>query len=404
MDLYVQLGHGMQSLSIDLIKHWKGDGTFILSPRNQKLSQLKNFSKDIKKSNGKVILDPQFYFPRTSLKSLQQHKYWPSNYDTGAFFSKSGVNTLIDTLVDQYHEPLGCSMFIIPTLVINAYDPLWFSQVQLTLESLSRKNIKEDKILTLCLGDSLLLNEGDLHLLIDELETLDVDGFYIIASHPKNQYFVSDPNWLSNLLDLSASLKMLNKKVIWGYCNSQSIIAAISKVDAICTGNFKNTRSFSTEIFDDEERENNSRKGPNWYYCPQALSEYQLPYLTAAYQNSLLSLLESRPTFSSGYETKLFIPATPPDAINFTPADSFKHYIYALKKQCESYSYDTYQDVRNDLNLTLSAALEITTTLSNSGIRGKDRDFSSVAEDTMAALDIFHNNRGLSYESLWKMI
>ena len=44
MDLYLQLGHGMQKLSQELIKCW-GEGTVIISPVNMSQDKLASFAK-----------------------------------------------------------------------------------------------------------------------------------------------------------------------------------------------------------------------------------------------------------------------------------------------------------------------------------------------------------------------
>lgn len=45
MELYLQLGHGMQQLSQDLIKSW-GKGTVIISPVNLQRDKLSLFAKN----------------------------------------------------------------------------------------------------------------------------------------------------------------------------------------------------------------------------------------------------------------------------------------------------------------------------------------------------------------------
>lgn len=55
MDLFLQIGHGMMSLSKDLIAKW-GTGTVILSPRDLTEKQAVSFSDEIIKKKEKLYL------------------------------------------------------------------------------------------------------------------------------------------------------------------------------------------------------------------------------------------------------------------------------------------------------------------------------------------------------------
>ena len=76
MELYLQMGHGMQSVSKELIKE-EGQGTVIISPMNIKPTSLKKFSGDIIKLGGEILFDPQLYYPRKFQRNLTLYEYWP---------------------------------------------------------------------------------------------------------------------------------------------------------------------------------------------------------------------------------------------------------------------------------------------------------------------------------------
>ena len=56
MDLYLQFGHGMKSLTIDLAKRW-GEATVILSPRDMTETQLVSWCKEFEKNNVSRLFD-----------------------------------------------------------------------------------------------------------------------------------------------------------------------------------------------------------------------------------------------------------------------------------------------------------------------------------------------------------
>lgn len=69
-----------------------------------------------------------------------------------------------------------------------------------------------------------------------------------------------DEAWLTNVLDLTAGLRMLHSEVILGYCNHQMLSAAAAKANPICSGTWMNVRSFPSEKFQADDEEDEKRK------------------------------------------------------------------------------------------------------------------------------------------------
>ena len=63
MELYLQLGHGMQALSQELIKNW-GEGTVIISPVNMPQVKIASYAKKIQSVGGQILFDPQMFYPK----------------------------------------------------------------------------------------------------------------------------------------------------------------------------------------------------------------------------------------------------------------------------------------------------------------------------------------------------
>ena len=63
MELYLQMGHGMQSMAEELIGLW-GGGNVIISPVNITQDRVVGFSKKITSIGGNILFDPQMFYPK----------------------------------------------------------------------------------------------------------------------------------------------------------------------------------------------------------------------------------------------------------------------------------------------------------------------------------------------------
>jgi hypothetical protein len=401
MDMFLQAGYGMMEHNLKLLSKW-GKGTVILSPKDMTKDQMLSHSEKIARLNGYVMIDPQFYVPRTLRGELPNHFYWPQRYETDAFFAGDGIRKLLDDLMTIYVEPMQASAFIIPTLLLNDIDKDWNQITEKTLNELEKMNLSVPKYCTLCINTTLLSDQNKTHDLLEQIEHYPVDGFYIIPIHPENNYLVEDVSWLINLMDLCAGIKILNKKVILGYSSHQFLLLALTKIDAICAGTWLKTRMFPLGDFADSDDQKGGRRR-TWYYCPQALTEYQIDFLDIAYRLGILERLKTPVSFGSSYTDILFTGAQP-STVNFSEREAFRHYLHCLKMQCNDVVKETYDDTLKYLRLLFETALEITSFYRSKGVRGKHRDFSNVAEINISLLDAFDSLRGLIYRHKWSSL
>ena len=93
--------------------------------------------------------------------------------------------------------------------------------------------------------------------------------------------------------------------MIVGYSNHQMLCLATANIDAIASGTWLNVRSFSLNKFHDSEDDDTSRRA-KWYYCPQALSEYKIPFLDLAYRAKILGQMAPDRQFLSNASDILF--------------------------------------------------------------------------------------------------
>lgn len=401
MELYLQIGHGMMAHCLELNNKWNG-ATCILSPKNMSYDQMIKFSNDINNNNGNILLDPQFYVPRSSRELLNEHSFWPSSYTTDVFFNGQGISNMLSALINDYNNPLNTSAFILPSLYLSDINDDWNRINEIILNEAAKVNITIPKYFTLCIGEEILKNEEKTHRLLEYIADYPVDGFYIIPVHPNNIYLIDNVSWLINLMDLLAGIKLYDKKTIVGYSNHQLLLLALAKVDAICSGIWLKTRLFPLGDFNNDDEQKGGRRSP-WYYCPQALSEYQLQFLDIAHSCGILDDMKTDKLFNSDYTDILFKGAQP-TIINFSEREAFRHYLQCLNTQCKYVSKDSYEETKKYLTLIFETAIDLTNYFRTNGVRGKHRDFNNVGESNLSVIDAFENLRGLVFKSMWNSI
>ncbi len=400
MELYLQFGHGMMSMSEELLNSWE-TGIIILSPRDLTLDQMTNFCSRISPKGGKVAIDPQFFIPRSDHGRLISHSFWPSNYQT-ALFNKAEIRQMLTALKADYNDPLNSIFFILPGLMSSLISDDWYSYNTMLLEEAASMITDKDLYLTLCLSKEAASDEDTIHQIIEYLDTWNFAGCYIVAEPPSNEYLITDPNWIVNLLDLTTGIKHQGKKVILGYANHQMLLLALSKVDAIASGNWLNVRTFSTSRFNNPE-DGMSRRS-KWYYCPQALSEYQIPFLDMANRVGLLQNLRTDSSFGSSYTELLFSSGAQPSTVNYNERQSFQHYLHCLRHQAKQSVKETYSLTKEGLKIQLETARLLTESFSSNGITGRDRDFKNVVDYNLSALAVYDNLRGLVQANKWNSL
>ena len=397
MDLFLQFGHGMMNMSKNLMSSWNG-GTIILSPRDLTLDQMLRFQSSVDKLNGKVVVDPQFYIPRSNHNKLVSHSFWPSSYQT-SLFNSSEIKRMLSLLKDDYNDPLNSDFFILPGLITSEVNEDWYNYNRVLIEQ-ARTLISDKPIyLTICLSKEAMNREDDIHQVIEYTDALGADGYYVVAEPPASEYLVTDPNWLVNLLDLTAGLKHQDKKVVVGYANHQMLLLALSKIDAIASGNWLNVRSFNTGKFNNPE-DSKSRRS-KWYYCPQALSEYQVVFLDLANRVGVLPLLKTDPSFGSTYTDLLFDSGAQPTTVNYKEGDSFQHYLHCLRHQALQSVKETYSLTKEGLKMQLETSRMLTGQLSQNGVIGRARDFGNIVDYNLSAISVFDNLRGMIQSNMW---
>ncbi len=387
--------------SESLISEWK-DGTVILSPRDLDPKQLLNFSEKIRKLNGKVLFDSQFYLPAEDHSKLQKHDYWPQNYASGLFWSGVELTRLVEKIF-HLNSKLNTEFFILPGLFAQTVDKGWIHRQKSVIdEAIKIGTNRENLYATVALSGEATKNDKEIHLILDEAVNWNVEGIYLVCEHPKGEYLVSDPNWLANVLDLTSGLRLMGKKVILGYCSHQMVIASVAAANAIASGTWMNVRSFPPDKFR-QQYGDEFKQRTTWYYCPESLSEYKISFLDIALKQGALDLLHTPSSYNSDQADILFT-GPQPTSVRFEEKTSFRHYLKCLHSQVKNSRKPTFDETVNAYEKTLDHAEKLLGDLHNYGVRGHNRDFKEIIDVNRAAISILKMSSGPRLKRNWNSL
>ncbi len=203
-----------------------------------------------------------------------------------------------------------------------------------------------------------------------------------------------------NLLILCAGLKLQGREVIVGYSGHQMLCLASANTDAIAAGTWLNVRSFSVDKFNERNPDDISRRA-KWYYCPQALSEYKIPFLDMGFNRGILPKLAPEKEYSSNYADILFSGAQP-SSTAYSEQQSFRHYLTCLYSQCKAATHDSFDEAVEHQRNLLDNAEEIIQTAHSCSVLGQQRDFGDIIDVNRAALESFAHSRSFVLKRSWK--
>jgi hypothetical protein len=402
MEFHLQFGFGMMEHCRHLLTEW-GGGTVVLSPRDLNDRQLRSLAGDVAGvEGGKTLLDPQFYVPHADHDRLCSHDFWPDDFASGWFFQGPEMESLIRHII-ELNKDLGTAAIILPGMLANPVDDLWLAHHESFLTT-ARDLAGNFKPLysTLALGADAARNREQVTALLESVSRWNADGYYIVCEHPNGDYLVQDAIWLAHVLDLTAGLRLAGAQVILGYCNHQMLLSHVAGANAICSGTWMNVRSFPPEKFS-KDYEEEIRRRATWYYCPQALSEYKIPFLDVAHEQEVLDLMKPPSTFDGGYVDSLFS-GVQPSSVRFSEQAAFRHYLHALRGQAQALNAAGYDEARQAQEQALNDAEDLLRILGSNGVLGANRDFTDSLDVNRAALAMLDTQRGPVLRRRWRSL
>lgn len=251
---------------------------------------------------------------------------------------------------------------------------------------------------TVALSNAAMLSEEQVEAVVERSRRWNVSGVYIVAETPTS-YLVDQPSWQANLLLLASGLKLNGKQVLVGYCSHQMLCLAAANVDGIASGTYLNVRAFPPDKFYNIEDESVSRRS-TWFYCPQAMSEYKLPFMDIAHRTGILADMRPSASLGSAYGDVLFAGALP-SSINWGETNAFRHYLTCLRGQVLTSRMGSFQNTIDAHSRLLDSAETLLRRLRHAGVFGQDREFSDYVDVNRSALAVFGTARGVRLSQAW---
>lgn len=401
MRFYLQMGYGMMALAEQLIEEWPSSGV-ILSPRDQEESQLIRVSRNVRKSDGEVLFDPQCYAHDADHEKLSAHEYFQvflSN-STVSFNEGKATDKLLESL-SKLATRLGIERHILPARQVDTIDDSWFGTQKRTIDSATKYFDNEPLLATIALSKGAILDEKQVEAIVEGAAKWPVSGFYVVIQG-EDPYLQENPVWIANVLLLVSGLRLLGKEVVMGYANHQLICLAAAKVNILASGTFLNVRCFDIGKYFAPEEKSPSRR-TTWYYCPQAYSEYKIPFLDMAKRMGALEQLMPSKDEMGIYASPLFTGAIP-TSVNWKEPQAFRHYLTALRSQVISAVKPTFDESFSAYVRSLDDAESIAEKLANKGVPSGDRGVKKFADASRSAMAVFRAARESRLSRNWNQL
>jgi hypothetical protein len=329
MNLYLQFGHGMMSIAEELIGKWNGGGV-IISPRDLDEAQLNKVSAMTLKCGGEVLIDPQCYIHAADHPRLTGYPYWQEfKKHSTADLASSGNQSVLD-LLWKLNSAAKASALILPGLYAEKLSDEWWLFHEEQLKSAVKTLGDTELIPTIAISSAVVEDENSVDEICEHVKKWPTKRIYLVAESTTS-YLSDSPTWLAGILTLSGGLKLAGKSILVGYGNHQLLALNCVGVDSMASGTWLNVRAFPPDKFKVSEEDEISRRAKGgWYYCPQALSEYKMPFLDVAKKQHVLNDMYPNP--DSGYAGPLFT-GIEPSLVNWGERNAFCHYLCALRAQ-----------------------------------------------------------------------
>lgn len=393
MEFLLQQGWGMFQLDTEFIRANFASGV-ILSPRVYTREQIERHAQEIRKLDAGVMFDPQFYDPHTSREKLLSFPYWDGlDFETSTF-DGARASTFCERVLQYQRETLHVTEVLIPGRYANAVTEEWLAMHYEFAESAARLDLGVPIYSTLALGPDIIANQESLDNVLDEVTGYPVDGVYLVFRIPQDRFFIRDEGVMYNLLGGVLSMRLNGKDVIMGYSNQQSLVFAAAGARRMASGNFRNTRSFNPDIFD--EQDDTAMQRGVWFYHPGSLSEFRVESLRLAFRRGLGELFGPPCEYC-----RELLEASDPGAVRWGEKEAFRHFLFEFGRQVLGLAGESQQasiDIVRGLLANSRACME---ELRSRAFVVGERAFDQCIDATEGALEAFIADRGDELLRLW---
>lgn len=378
-------------LDREFVRAHPGSGV-ILSPRVYRREQIERHAREILELGGLVMFDPQFYQPRTEREKILDYPYWNGVEFESGEFANGEAGSFAQRVVEYQIETLNVSEIILPGRYTNSVNEDWLATQAGFAQIVPELKLDRPVYSTISLGPDVVTNTEAFDTVLDEVVNYPVHGVYFVIQSPS--FLVTNELFLYSLLDGFLSVELGGKRVLLGYGNQQSLIYAAAGVETLASGNFRNTRSFNSGIFDIPSEDEEQRRR-TWYYDADTLSEYRIEALDLAYRRGLKGRFG--PICN---HCESLLSAQTPSSVAWREGESFRHFLHEIHRQwCQFEATER----RNRLLAVRSLLEDVITkleTLVRGGFRPGTRAFDSVLDASLDALNGFAQDRSMDIARL----
>ncbi|WPC42835.1 hypothetical protein [Clostridium sp. JS66] len=364
IEVYHQCGHN-DVWNFDIFnKDNIGDG-FIFAPKMAKYDKIEKLNLDIK---SKSFFDPQFYYPRSTVKKFSKIDFFP-NVITGGYSTTNyeelcyeSANKCVEFQVSQDYK-----FIVVPTIVYdetpqNYIELLRSLYIEPFLQECTKQNIKGKKVLlSVVIKDTQLANEelkNELLNLITGYE--EIQGVYLVPSSKSVSKRIKDMDYIFNLLTFIKDLKENDMYVHLAYIDIEGIIFSLSDIDSVSIGVFENVRKFNLEDFK-EKTDGSHPNGPNRRIYSNKLFQWiDFDYIGA---------IEGLDIFAELFEDNKYVSFNVPNEKNwhFKNPELYKHYMMSMYNQYKALPFD-YEKRYNFILNNLKEAIKLNELIENEGV------------------------------------
>ena len=226
-----------------------------MSPRDESPVRLASFLESIASEwpSAERLVDPQLYVGTilpVHAPKLSCYPHYKENL-TPVSFSPDGIRNFVSDSL-EWQSTLNVSAVVSPTVLVDDLSSRW-AQISMMLaqESVVQHDGSKPLYLSLVVWEDALRQSAFVHRWLDDLTTLEVDGFYLIVRRSSESYRQHyEPEVLISLLHICYSLAELNLyRVISGYTDMSTMLLHAVGVSGTGAGWYANLRQFSLRRF-----------------------------------------------------------------------------------------------------------------------------------------------------------
>lgn len=251
MTILAQHGWGKS----DKIQRGITDGSIqgvIMSPRDENPNALASFLSNFPSGMDRIV-DPQFHVGTlTSVRAgkLPDYDHYVPNLMTSSFNAGSISQFVHETL--QWQSGLNVSAVVSPTVMVDDLNGQW-ALIAMMLAEESVVQYKGDRplLISIAVDENALRQRSLVDNWLNDLTTLDVDGFYLIVKRDSAEYRQQfDDDALTSLLHVCYSLGAVNEYRLYvGYTDMITLLMHAVGVSGTGSGWSFGLRQFTWRRF-----------------------------------------------------------------------------------------------------------------------------------------------------------